>query len=74
MDAARPYYRSDGTVASTMSFGHNLPVGIIRMYGNWFHLYMHPTDAPPLLQRENLTESVRARKSTLLITKIIRAE
>jgi dienelactone hydrolase len=81
MDAARPYYRSDPERLRLVlyeGFGHNLPVDIIRMYAeHWFHLYMHPTDPPPLPAKdaENLTESVRRTQINAADhKKIIRAE
>lgn len=62
--AARPYYASDPERLRLViydGFGHNLPRDIIRMYAeHWFHLYMHPTQPPPIppAPPKDLKESV----------------
>lgn len=52
VDAATPYYANDPERLRLViydGFGHNLPRDIIRMYAeHWFHLYMHPTQPPPV--------------------------
>lgn len=51
-DAARPYYEADpGRLRLVVydGFAHNLPIDVVRMYAeHWFHLYMHPTEEPPV--------------------------
>ena len=64
VEAARPYYKADPERLRLVIYdgaGHNLPRDIIKMYAeHWFHLYMHPKNAPPAPPKEaaNLNESV----------------
>ncbi len=63
-EKARPFYTADPDRFRLVIYegkSHNLPRDIIRMYAeNWFHLYMHPTNPPPVAPEapKNLQQSV----------------
>lgn len=67
--AARPYYAGDPDRLRLVVYegcGHNLPRDVVKMYTeHWFHLYMHPTQAPPPPPEKPATLDERVKRTQI---------